>query len=83
MRTYLHVSVHDFQIVQRSQSSSHLNEDLPDELLLKVSLGLLVFAYFLEDVPIVGELNDDAWVRSARSFTYQSDWLGSSIKASL
>lgn len=53
-----HVSVQDFPIVQSLETTNNLYEDVPYLLLLDVGLPLLIAAYLLEHVAVVGVLHD-------------------------
>lgn len=42
------------------ESSHNLDEDIPYLLLFNVGLPLLIVAYFLKDISIIGVLHDQA-----------------------
>ena len=48
----------DFSVMQRFKASDDLNEDIPNLFLLDVGFSLLIIAYFLEDITVVGVLHD-------------------------
>jgi hypothetical protein len=51
--------MHDFDLVHSAEASHRLNEYLPDLSLFNVSLLFFVVAYFLENVPIIGQFHDN------------------------
>jgi hypothetical protein len=55
----LHVSVEDLELVQRLQSFYQVDEDLPNQVLIESSLGLLVLHYLLIQVSVVSVLHHD------------------------
>ena len=52
--------MHDLQIVQRFESTYHLDEDLPYVLLAEARVKLLVLLDLLEEVAVVSVLHDYA-----------------------
>ena len=52
--------MHDFQIMQRPESSHDLDEDAPHVVFVKESVALLVLHDLLEEVAVVCELHDNA-----------------------
>lgn len=85
----LHVPMQYFSIVQRLEAPNDLNKYIPNLLFFDISFPLLVAAYFLKNIAIVGVLHyktkklkgegqsSDNWI------TYHRLLLGSSMKASL
>lgn len=49
-----------FEVVESLQASGHLDEHIPDLILIKVAFLLLVLHDFLVEVPAVCELHDHA-----------------------
>ena len=56
----LHVSVEDLQLMEGLETTHHLNNDLPDMLLLDELLIVLAFTDSLKNVAIVSKLHHNA-----------------------
>lgn len=68
------------------QTSNDLNKNIPNFLFFYISFSLLIAAYFLEDVSVVGVLHNKAakqMVSEVEGSTYHKLLLGSSMNASL
>lgn len=62
-----------FSIVQRFQSSNNLNKNVPNLLFFDISFSLLVAAYFLKHIAIVGVLHNETRKQGVSGEEWGSD----------